>query len=173
MILDGVKAAALLFAAALLQVTVLADISLAGGTPALPLVTLVALGLLRGSVLAATGGFFVGLIIDTATLQTLGVTSLLLTLAGYWVGRYGETTGRGRSHAPVLSALVLTVLYAFAELALRYVLGEPTSLRVAFDTLVPQIVLNMALVVPVFALCRRVLRPPVLADRAQEVRLLG
>ena len=40
------------------------------------------------------------------TLGTLGVTSILLTVAGYWAGRYGETTGRGRAYAPSLTAFV-------------------------------------------------------------------
>ena len=35
------------------------------------------------------------------TLDTLGVTALLYAVAGYWVGRYGETTGRDRAHAPL------------------------------------------------------------------------
>ena len=50
-----------------------------------------------------------GLIVDVATLGTLGVTSLLLTLAGYWAGRYGETTGRGRAHAPLVATVAATV----------------------------------------------------------------
>ena len=41
-----------------------------------------------------------GLLIDIANLGTLGFTSLLLTLAGFWTGRYGETTARDRFHAP-------------------------------------------------------------------------
>ena len=54
----------------------------------------------------------------------LGVTSLLLTVAGYWAGRYGETTGRDRSHAPLLAVAVVTVLYAVAALVLHFVLGH-------------------------------------------------
>ena len=33
--------------------------------------------------------------------------TLLLTLAGYWIGRYGETTGRDRGHAPFLAVAIL------------------------------------------------------------------
>ena len=85
--------------------------------PDLLLVTLVAVALLRGSVAGAVGGFFAGLVIDTATLGTLGLTSLVLTLAGYWIGRYGETTGRDRGHAPYLSVAVITVLYELGLLS--------------------------------------------------------
>ena len=47
-----------------------------------------------------------GLLLDTANLGTLGFTSLLLTLAGFWIGRYGETTARDRFHAPFTSVAV-------------------------------------------------------------------
>jgi len=173
MIVDVAKAVAVVFLAALLQVTIFATIEVAGGTPDLLLVTLIAVGLLRGSIFGAIGGFFAGLMVDTATLGMLGLTSLLLTLVGYGAGRYGETTGRDRAHAPIVAAVVLSILYAFGELALRYLLGESSSARVLFDTLLPGTILNMLLVVPVFAVCRRLLRPFERTDRAREVHLLG
>ena len=71
-------------------------------------------GSLRGATVGAVSGFAAGLIVDTATLGTLGVTSLLLTLAGYWAGRYGETTGRGRPFAPYIAVVVIAVSSASA-----------------------------------------------------------
>ena len=62
----------------------------------------------------AVAGFSAGLLADTGVFGTLGFTALLLTLAGYWAGRYGETTGRDRAHAPLLSIAVITVLYQVA-----------------------------------------------------------
>ena len=85
---------------------------------------LVAVALLRGAMLGAVGGFFAGLLVDTATLGQLGLTSLVLTIAGYWIGRYGETTGRDRAHAPFLSVAVVTVLYSVGLLLVHFVLGE-------------------------------------------------
>ena len=96
-----------------------------GGTADIVLVTLLSIALLRGSVFGAVAGFGAGLLIDTANLGTLGFTSLLLTLAGFWIGRYGETTARDRFHAPFTSVAVVTVLYSFGALALRFVLGDP------------------------------------------------
>src|SRR4029079_2450331 len=100
---DGAKAAALLFVAAVAQVFIFSQAQVFGAVPDVLLVTLVALSLLRGSVVGAVGGFLAGLVVATPSLGTLGLTSLVLTLAGYWIGRYGETTGRDRAHAPVLS----------------------------------------------------------------------
>jgi rod shape-determining protein MreD len=172
--LEIAKVGVLLFFAAVLQVTILAAVEPLGGTPDLLLVALVAVALLRGAVFGAAAGFFAGLIVDTATLETLGFTSLLLTVAGYWIGRYGETTGRDRAHAPLLSVLVVTVLYAVGAYVLHFVLGDEVSARlVLLDSLPPTVLLNLLLAPPVYALCRRLLRPAESAERAQELRLLG
>jgi rod shape-determining protein MreD len=172
--LDIGKVVVVMFVAAIVQTSVLNGIEVGGGTPDLLLVTLVAVALLRGPMFGAGAGFFAGLVVDTALLGTLGQTSLLLTIAGYWIGRYGETTGRDRSHAPLLSVIVVTILYAVSALALHYMLGNSVSPRlVLVDALFPAVLLNALLAVPVYALCRRLLRPPQLRDRAREVTLLG
>jgi rod shape-determining protein MreD len=172
-IVDVTKAAGLIFFVALVQVTLFSTIDLFGGTPDLVLVTLVAIALLRGSIFGASVGFAAGLLVDTANLGTLGVTSLLLTLAGYWIGRYGETTGRDRGHAPFLSVLVVTILYAFGALVLHYMLGQNTSAQaVLVDGLPPGVLFNLLLTLPVYALVRRGLRPA-RTEAVPEVRLLG
>ena len=135
--------------------------------------TLVAVALLRGTIAGAAAGFFAGLIVDTATLGQLGLTSLVLTIAGYWIGRYGETTGRDRGHAPFLSIAVVTVLYAFGVLLVHFMLGERAPAGAVLSALVPTIVLNLILTAPVYALVRRLLRPRERADFATEVQLLG
>ncbi len=170
--LDPVKAGLLVFFAAILQVSAFNTISILGGTPDVLLVTLIAVALLRGSIFGAACGFFAGLVVDIATLETLGVTSLLLTLAGYWTGRYGETTGRDKTHAPLLAVGVITALYACGAMVIRFLLGEPVSARaVLIDALPPSLFLNLVLAVPLYALTRWLLgtgAPP----RAQEVRLI-
>jgi rod shape-determining protein MreD len=165
--------AAMVFVAALLQSAIFSSLMILGGTPDLLLVTLLGISLLRGSVTGALAGFLGGLVLDVANLGTLGVTSLLLTLAGYWTGRYGETTGRDRAHAPFLAVVVLTVLVAVGGLLLHYMLGEDVSARHALlQTLIPTLALNLIIAAPVFALCRRILRPLDRPQRAQEVRLI-
>lgn len=172
--LDAAKVALAVFVAAVVQTSMLNPVDLGGGTPDLLLVTLVAVSLLRGPIYGAAAGFFAGLVVDTALLGTLGQTSLLLTVAGYWIGRYGETTGRDRTHAPLLSIVVVTILYAFCALGLRVMLGDPVSARlVLVDALPPTVVLNAILAIPVYALIRRMLRPTTVAERAREVTLLG
>ena len=171
---DAVKAALLIFFVAIVQVSLLSSIGLAGGAPNLLLVTLVAVALLRGSIFGAAGGFFGGLLIDTANLETLGLTSLILTLAGYWIGRYGETTGRDRTHAPYVSVAVVTILYAVGVLVLDFLLGDPVSgRRLLLDSLIPSVAFNLILTAPVHWLVAKVLPPLDWRERAGEVRLLG
>jgi rod shape-determining protein MreD len=172
--IEPLKAAVLIFVAAILQVTIFSQINILGGYPDVLLLTLVAIALLRGSVYGAAAGFFAGLLVDTANLGTLGVTSLLLTIAGYWIGRYGETTGRDRVHAPFVSIAVATVLVQFGALVLHYLLGDVVSARrVLLEALPPKVALNLLLTLPVYALTRRLLSLATAPEGATEVRLLG
>jgi rod shape-determining protein MreD len=170
--MDGVKAAAVLFVAALVQMSVLTEYRLFRSA-SLVLVVLLSIALLRGSVFGAIAGFGTGLLLDTATLGTLGVTSLLLTVGGFWIGRYGETTARDRFHAPYLSVAVVTVLYALGELVLQFMLGEPAPAGLLLRELPLGLLINLLLTLPVYALVRRVFPPAQIADRVSEVRLLG
>jgi hypothetical protein len=69
---------------------------------------------------------------------------------------------------------VLTVLVTAGGVALHFMLGDEVSARHAFlDTLIPELALNLLIAAPVFALCRRLLRPDDLQARLQEVRQLG
>ena len=172
MTVDALKVTAIVFVAVVLQSSIVSTSEVRGGTPDLVLVTLVAIALLRGAIWGAAAGFAAGLLLDTASLARLGETSLLLTVAGYWIGRYGETTGRDRTHAPVLSVAVVTVLYAIGALALHVMLGDPVDAgTVLVGALIPGIVLNLLLTFPVYALVRRIIGRPEWS--AQEVRLLG
>lgn len=170
--MDGVKAAVVLFVAALLQLSVFTQYPpFRNGS--VVVVVLLSIALLRGSVFGAIAGFGAGLMLDVATLGTLGVTSLLLTVAGFWIGRYGETTARDRFHAPYLSVGVVTILYAFGQLVLQFVLGEPAPAGLVAHGVPIGLVLNLVLTLPVYALVRRLFPPNDLGDRVREVRLLG
>jgi rod shape-determining protein MreD len=171
--LDPVKAALLLFVAVLVQVSILSAYAPLGGAADIVLVSLVALALLRGALFGAVAGFGAGLLLDTANLGTLGFTSLLLTLAGFWIGRYGETTARDRFHAPFTSVGVVTILYAFGSLALRFVLGDSAPAADVLAAVPASALLNLVLTLPVYALVRRLFPPQELSDRVHEVRLLG
>lgn len=174
MTVNAAKAAGLVVVAVLLQLTIFAPVDIAGGGPDLVLLVVAIVALLAGSVVGALSGFWAGFLYDSASLGTLGVSSLLLTLVGYWVGRYGETSAQDRAHAPLLAVGSVTVLTALGTLVLHYTLGEPTSARwLLFDRLPAELVLNVLLALPVWALGRRLFTPRGVTGYAQEVELVG
>ena len=152
---EGLRASAVLFVAAMLQVVIVSALVFGGGAPDLLLVTVVALGLLRGSVPGAAFGFAGGLVVDLLTLATLGVSSLVLTLTGFWAGRWAETTGRGRRLAPLLAVGVITVLASAFSYVLHWMLGQEAAAEYALVTvMIPTVVANMILAFPVYLLVR-------------------
>lgn len=158
----ALRAAPIVFVAAVFQVGAIAGSRVLGAEPDLLLVAVVVVGLVAGSIAGATAGFVGGLLVDVMTLDTLGTTSIVLTAAGYWAGRYGETTGRGRPYAAPLAAFAITALATPANVALHFLLGQPVSAGAAFATLIPSAIVNAALAFGLRPLCRRVLSP---ADR--------
>jgi len=167
------RAVAVVFVVALLQVVIVSSLVVAGGAPDLLLVVVVVLGLLRGSTPGATLGFVGGIVVDLVTLGTLGVTSLILTLAGFWAGRYGETTGRDRRFAPVIAVGTITVLAGVFGYVLYYLLDEDVVARNALVTaLAPAFVLNIVLALPVHAVVRAIAGEGMRDEAAPEVEVL-
>jgi len=169
---NGIKISVLLFVVAILQVSAFSSIRIGDAAPDVLLVTLVAVSLLRGSITGAVAGFLCGLIVDIATLGTLGQTSLLLALAGYWVGRYGETTGRGRVHAPLVATVAATVLVELGGSILDSLLGGPVEVSSMMLALPAAVIWNALLAYPVFGLVRRLIGTTERVERGREVELL-
>ncbi len=170
---EGLRASAVLFVAAMLQVVIVSALVFAGGAPELLLVTVIALGLLRGSVPGAVFGFAGGLIVDLLMLSTLGVTSLVLTLAGFWAGRWAETTGRGRRLAPLLAVGVLTVLAGAFSFVLHWMLGDQVGAQYALgNVLMPTLVANLVIAFPVYLLVRALVNERDMLETAPEVEVL-
>jgi len=167
-----VRALAVVLVAALLQVVIVSSLTFGAGAPDLLLVVVVCLGLTRGSSFGAALGFVSGLVVDLVTLETLGLTSLVLTLAGFWAGRYAETTGRDRRLTPVVAVGAITVLAAVFGYLLHYLLGEEVVAGHALvSALVPTLIANLVLALPVFVLVRRLAGETEVAELAPEVEV--
>ncbi len=166
------KIALTVFLVAIMQVSAFSAISIGGAGPDVLLVTLVAIALLRGSITGAVAGFLAGLIVDVTTLGTLGLTSLLLTLAGYWTGRYGETTGRGRPHAPLVATVAATLFVEVGGYVLDSLLGGAVDMRSVLLAVPAAVIWNALLAYPVFGLVRRLIGATERVERAREVELL-
>ena len=157
MIPDAAKAGVLLLFAALVQVSIASTLEVAEGHPDVVLVLVVTLALLRGPIFGACAGFWAGLVLDVASLGTLGLSSLLLTLAGHFAGRFGEVTSRSSAHPPLVAVALATVAVGFASGVLHFMLGSTLSASDFFvAVLLPTLALNMLLSYPLYALGRRV-----------------
>jgi rod shape-determining protein MreD len=145
---------------ALLQLTAISQVSVFGVPADLSPLIVASIGFLSGSVTGATFGFCFGLFADTALMQTLGVTSLVLTAVGYGAGRVRELRDPAHGLAPVAVGAAATAVAALGLALLQFLLGveAPLSLQVARQILMT-IVLNTLLALPVYALCRRALVP--------------
>ena len=168
----ALRIAPLLLVAAVVQVTVLGGTRLLWAEPDLLLVTVVCIVLSAGSIPGAVAGFAGGILVDVMTLGTLGTTSIVLTLAGYWAGRYGETTGRGRRYAPALAAFAISILAGLGEVALHFLLGEPVAAGDALVTAVPSAILAAVLALGVIRLTDAMLSAPQGLERARQVELV-
>jgi len=116
------------------------------------------LGLLCGSMLGALGGFAVGLLVDLALLQTLGVSSLIFTLIGYWSGRLRELRDPQAALAPLLVGAVASAVSLLGYSLIEFMLGvdAPVSLEL-LRQIVLGIVVNSIVALPMWAIVRRVL----------------
>jgi rod shape-determining protein MreD len=169
MTLDAIKAGVLLLFAALLQVSIASTIEVAEGHPDVVLVIVIAIALLRGPVYGAVVGFWAGLVLDVVSLETLGLTSLLLTLVGYFAGRLGDVTTRSSAHPSLVAVALGTIGFAFGSAVVHFMLGSTLSASEFFvGVLLPTLALNMLLAYPLYGLCRRIF-PTEVRERRAEV----
>ena len=119
-----------------------------------------AVGLLGGAVAGAAFGFGLGLFTDMSLVQTLGVTSLILTGVGYGAGRLRELRDPAHALVPVLVGGIATAASAVGFALIQFLLGvdAPVSLLLLRSILLV-IVLNTLLALPVYAAVRRILFP--------------
>jgi rod shape-determining protein MreD len=159
MIADTIKAGGLMLFAALVQVSLASTIEVAEGHPDVVLVLVIGIALLRGPVFGAVVGFWAGLVLDIASLETLGLTSLLLTLAGYFAGRLGDVTTKSSAHPSLVAVALGTIGFGLGSAVLHFMLGSTISAGEFFvGVLLPSLALNLLLAYPLYGLCRRIFR---------------
>jgi rod shape-determining protein MreD len=144
------------FVVGIVQVTFVSQLQIAGGTADLAPLGVLAIGLLCGGLAGASFGFGLGLFIDVSLLQTLGVTSLILTGIGYFAGRVREGSDGESSLVPVLAGAAATVTMSVTYSILQFLLdvSAPVS-GVLLRQLLATLILNTLLALPVYAIARR------------------
>ena len=144
----------------IVQIAGVSQISLLGVSADLTPLVVMAVGLLCGSITGAVMGFAVGLLVDTALLQTLGVSSLILLTVGYLSGRLRELRDPAHALTPVAAGAAATAIATVGFSLMQFLLGvdSPVSFLLVRDIIVT-IVVNSLLALPVYNLVRRVLLP--------------
>lgn len=155
----AMRIAALSIAVVFIQIGVLSEVTIFGVNIELAPLLAAFVGLLCGSIPGAVAGFAIGLLIDLALVQTMGITSLLLTLVGFWAGRLREMRDPQGVLVPVLvgagAASVAFVGYALIEFLLG--VDAPVSLQLLRD-IVLGIVVDSIVALPFFLIVRRALQ---------------
>jgi rod shape-determining protein MreD len=122
------------------QIGVVSEVPVFGVTVDLTPLVVVFVGLLCGSMLGAISGFAVGLLVDLTLVQTLGVTSLIFTLIGYWAGRLRELRDPQAGLTPLLvgAAAAAAALVGYSLIEFMLGVDAPVSFQ-----LLRQIVLGV------------------------------
>jgi len=140
------------------QIGVVSEVPVFGVNADVSALLVAFIGLMCGSTAGAACGFAVGLLIDLALLQTLGLTSLVFTLVGYWCGRLRELRDPQAALTPLLVGAGASAVSLVGYSLMEFMLGVDAP--VSFE-LVRQIVLgvlvNAIVALPMWALTRRVL----------------
>jgi rod shape-determining protein MreD len=155
----------LLVLAVVLQLSTLSQMTILGGGFDVVVLVVAAVAFYAGAMPGCATGFAAGLLLDLLSGATMGASSLVLTAVGYGVGRFAEL--RDRSHGllplPVGAAATAAWVVAFAVVSFMLDVGARVSPLVLREMIVT-VLLNTLIALPVFALCRRLLRPVLVVD---------
>ena len=117
------RAAILGVAVVLIQVAAVSQVLLFGTNADLTPLVVAAVGLLCGSLPGAIFGFAVGLFVDTALVQTMGLSSLVFVVAGYWAGRLRELRDPQAAVVPMIVGAVATAVTTIGYGLMNFLLG--------------------------------------------------
>jgi rod shape-determining protein MreD len=146
-----------------IQLAVISQFSFWGANADLTPLIVVSVGLLAGPVSGSIVGFSAGLVVDMALVQTLGVSSLLLTGIGYLAGRYRELRDTSHALVPPIAGAIATLVWAASFSITQFLLGVDSSVSalVIRDFLVGAFI-NGLLAPLVYSAVRSLLRPTLL-----------
>ncbi len=140
------------------QISVVSEVPVLGVSVDLSPLLVAFTGLLCGSMLGAIAGFAVGLLIDLALMQTLGVTSLTFTIIGYWAGRLRELRDPQAALTPLFVGAAAAASAMIGYSVIEFLLGvdAPVSLELLREIVIGVLV-DTVVALPMWALVRRCL----------------
>lgn len=159
------------FVCVLLQIVLVSQLSVFGTNADLLPLVIAAVGLMCGAVPGAIFGFCVGLFLDLAFVQTVGLSSLVYVAIGYWAGRARELRDPHGALVPLALGAAATAAATIGYALMQFLLGvdAPVSFLLVREILAT-IILNAVIATPVFAAVRRVLAPVLPEDPRRRRR---
>jgi rod shape-determining protein MreD len=154
----ALRIAAISCVAAILQATVVSQVTLFGVTADVTPLVVLAVGLLAGSIAGALTGFAVGLLVDLLMFQTVGVTSLLFIVIGYWAGRLRELRDLSHGLIPLALGALATAFAGLGMAVIEFLLGVDAPVSwLLIQQIILQVLVNSLIALPVYELVRRLL----------------
>jgi rod shape-determining protein MreD len=140
------------------QIGVVSEVPVFGVNADISSLLVAFVGLMCGSTGGAACGFAVGLLVDLALLQTLGLTSLVFTLVGYWCGRLRELRDPQGALTPLLvgAGASATALVGYSLMEFMLGVDAPVSFEL-LRQIVLGVLVNTIVALPMWALTRRAL----------------
>ncbi|MHB1537723.1 MAG: rod shape-determining protein MreD [Solirubrobacteraceae bacterium] len=141
------------------QIGVVSEVPIFGVSIELTPLLVAFVGFMCGSLTGAIVGFAVGLLVDLLLVQTLGISSLLFTLIGFWAGRLREMRDPQAPLTPIAvgacAAGAALVGYAIIEFMLG--VDAPVSFEL-LRQIVLGVVVNTIVSLPFWIVVRRALK---------------
>lgn len=157
---DSVKLTGRLVALAIggvvIQTAAVSQLPIAGSNADLSPLLVMTVGLLCGSLAGGSFGFGVGFFVDIVSMQTLGVSSLVLLAVGYGAGRLREARDPEGSLVPLLAGAAATLAFSLGFALIQFLLGIDAPVSWALlRQILATLVINALIALPVYALVRR------------------
>jgi rod shape-determining protein MreD len=162
---------ALGFVTVLVQIAGVSQIRILGINADLAPLVVAGAGFLTGALPGAVFGFGIGLFVDLAFVQTLGVSALVYSLVGYGAGRVRELRAPEAPFTPLALGAAATAISACGYAVLELMLGVGGSVNGSLvGGILLTIALNSLIAVPVYSVVRRWLIPALPEDPRRRRR---
>jgi rod shape-determining protein MreD len=159
------------FFAVVIQEAAISQITIFGVSADVTPLVVMSVGLLCGSLPGAISGFAIGLFVDLALVQTLGITSLLYIPIGYWAGRLRELRDPSHGLVPLACGAAATAIAGLGMAVLQFLLGvdAPVSLQLV-QQIFMTVLVNTLIALPVYEIVRRIIQPALPEDPRRRRR---
>jgi rod shape-determining protein MreD len=143
-----------------IQEAAVSQITIFGVSADLTVLVVMSVGLLAGSIPGAIMGFCTGLLVDMVLVQTLGVTSLLYIVIGFWCGRLRELRDPSHGLVPMALGAAATAFAGLGMAIIQFLLGVDTPVSwLLLQQIFITVLVNALIALPVYAAVRRVIGP--------------